>query len=43
MNEKYERLTVTASDGSVGIRRGYSKDDWKVKQNERKADNGFRG
>ena len=27
MNEKYERLTVTASDGSVGIRRGYSKDD----------------
>ena len=27
MNEKYERITVTASDGSVGIRRGYSKDD----------------
>lgn len=27
MNEKYERLTVTASDGSVGIRRGYNKDD----------------
>lgn len=27
MNEKYERLTVTASEGSVGIRRGYSKDD----------------
>lgn len=27
MNEKYERLTATASDGSVGIRCGYSKDD----------------
>jgi len=27
MNEKYERLTATTSDGSVGIRRGYTKDD----------------
>lgn len=27
MNDNYEPLTVVASDGSVGIRRGYNKDD----------------
>jgi len=27
MNDNYEPLTVVASDGSVGIRRGYTKDD----------------
>lgn len=27
MNDNYEPLTVVASDGSVSIRRGYSKDD----------------
>lgn len=27
MNDNYEPLTVAASDGSVGIRRGYNKDD----------------
>lgn len=27
MNDNYEPLTVVASDGSVGIKRGYTKDD----------------